>query len=108
MERSRTRDRMTTEELRRRRNGAVDDDEGELAQKGSSKKKQQQQMNGSNGAEGNGYLSPTSAAQTAGRYLRDFSRSSSPLGLIPIHRDWRFFVSLPHAASIPLTRMSPD
>jgi hypothetical protein len=95
IERSRTRDRMTAEELRRRRNGGVDDSEDSLAQKSSTKKTQQ--LNGSQHQEGNGYLSPTSAAQTAGRYLRDFSRSSSPLGLIPIHRDWRFFVSSAHS-----------
>jgi len=97
IERSRTRDRMTAEELRRRRTGAVDNSEDDASQK-SSTKRGQQQMNGAQEAEGNGYLSPTSAAQTAGRYLRDFSRSSSPLGLIPIHRDWRYFVSpsFPH------------
>ena len=43
----------------------------------------------------NGHLSPPS---TASSYWRDFSRSPSPLGLIPIHRHWRSFV---HRHEIP-------
>lgn len=39
---------------------------------------------------GNGNLSPSSAGTS---YWREFSRSPSPLGLIPIHRHWRSFVS---------------
>lgn len=39
----------------------------------------------------NGHLSPALAAS---KYWPEFSRSSSPLGLIPIHREWRSFVSL--------------
>ena len=50
-----------------------------------------------NGA--NGHLSPSSAAAGAGdSYWRSFSRSPSPLGLIPIHRHWRSFV---HRHEIP-------
>lgn len=49
---------------------------------------------GQNGAP-NGHLSPSSASST---FWRDFSRSPSPLGLIPIHRHWRFFV---HRHEIP-------
>lgn len=41
---------------------------------------------------GNGHLSPSSAGTS---YWREFSRSPSPLGLIPIHRHWRSFVSEP-------------
>ncbi|KAK1772324.1 putative phosphatidate cytidylyltransferase [Phialemonium atrogriseum] len=44
----------------------------------------------------NGYLSPTSA--TGFWSWRDFSRSPSPLGLIPIHRHWRTFV---HKHEVP-------
>jgi len=41
---------------------------------------------------GEGLLTPTSAG--LGRdYWRALSRSPSPLGLIPIHREWRTFVS---------------
>lgn len=43
----------------------------------------------------NGSLSPSSAGTS---YWRDFSRSPSPLGLIPIHRHWRSFV---HRHEIP-------
>ncbi|KAG9245772.1 phosphatidate cytidylyltransferas-like protein [Calycina marina] len=44
----------------------------------------------------NGHLSPTSAY--SGWNWRDFSRSPSPLGLIPIHRHWRSFV---HRHEVP-------
>jgi diacylglycerol kinase (CTP) len=44
----------------------------------------------------NGHLSPSSAA--TGWNWRDFSRSPSPLGLIPIHRHWRSFV---HRHEVP-------
>lgn len=46
--------------------------------------------------ETNGHLSPTSAS--SGWSWRDFSRSPSPLGLIPIHRQWRSFV---HRHEVP-------
>lgn len=45
----------------------------------------------------NEHLSPNSA-QSAGWSWRDFSRSPSPLGLIPIHRHWRTFV---HKHEVP-------
>ena len=44
----------------------------------------------------NGHLSPTSASP--GWSWRDISRSPSPLGLIPIHRQWRSFV---HRHEVP-------
>lgn len=47
--------------------------------------------------DANGHLSPNSA-QTPGWSWRDFSRSPSPLGLIPIHRHWRTFV---HKHEVP-------
>lgn len=47
--------------------------------------------------ETNGHLSPVSA-QGTGWSWRDFSRSPSPLGLIPIHRHWRTFV---HKHEVP-------
>ncbi|PSR85599.1 hypothetical protein BD289DRAFT_409275 [Coniella lustricola] len=45
----------------------------------------------------NGHLSPNTA-QLSGWSWRDFSRSPSPLGLIPIHRHWRTFV---HKHEVP-------
>ncbi|KAL9949534.1 hypothetical protein D7B24_005825 [Verticillium nonalfalfae] len=45
----------------------------------------------------NGHLAVPSAAPT-GWSWRDFSRSPSPLGLIPIHRKWRTFV---HKHEVP-------
>ena len=44
----------------------------------------------------NGHLSPASAG--TGWNWRDISRSPSPLGLIPIHRQWRSFV---HRHEVP-------
>lgn len=47
----------------------------------------------------NGHLSPNSARLVStGWSWRDFSRSPSPLGLIPIHRHWRTFV---HKHEVP-------
>jgi diacylglycerol kinase (CTP) len=43
----------------------------------------------------NGHLSPFATAEA---YLRNFSRSPSPLGLIPIHQSWRSFV---HRHEVP-------
>lgn len=56
-----------------------------------------------NASEPNGqnHLSPDSAhtsTTTGGWSWRDFSRSPSPLGLIPIHRRWRAFV---HRHEVP-------
>ncbi|KAK4140786.1 uncharacterized protein C8A04DRAFT_14613 [Dichotomopilus funicola] len=51
--------------------------------------------------EKNNHLSPPSSATTSTYYgwsWRDFSRSPSPLGLIPIHRRWRAFV---HKHEVP-------
>lgn len=52
----------------------------------------------------NGHLSPSSATTPSSSIFagtwswRDFSRSPSPLGLIPIHRHWRTFV---HKHEVP-------
>lgn len=46
--------------------------------------------------ESNGHLSPVSANK--GWSWRDISRSPSPLGLIPIHRQWRTFI---HKHEVP-------
>lgn len=49
-----------------------------------------------NGKASNGHLSPASAGTVWS--WRDISRSPSPLGLIPIHRQWRSFV---HRHEVP-------
>lgn len=49
-------------------------------------------------AEANGHLAPPTPATPLGWSWRDFSRSPSPLGLIPIHRHWRTFV---HRHEVP-------
>lgn len=48
----------------------------------------------------NGFLSPDSAYPRGfgSAYWRNLSRSPSPLGLIPIHREWRIFI---HKHEIP-------
>ena len=58
--------------------------------------------NGAPKGEANGFLSPASAyppGQGFGSsYWRNLSRSPSPFGLIPIHREWRAFV---HKHEVP-------
>jgi diacylglycerol kinase (CTP) len=51
-----------------------------------------------NGKTTNGHLSPFTAAKSTGWSWRDISRSPSPLGLIPIHRQWRVFI---HRHEVP-------
>ncbi|KAF4584410.1 phosphatidate cytidylyltransferase family protein [Ophiocordyceps camponoti-floridani] len=46
----------------------------------------------------NGHLAPPQPLTIGGWSWRDFSRSPSPLGLIPIHRHWRTFV---HKHEVP-------
>jgi diacylglycerol kinase (CTP) len=46
----------------------------------------------------NGHLAPPQPSAPTGWSWRDFSRSPSPLGLIPIHRHWRTFV---HKHEVP-------
>ena len=55
---------------------------------------------GKKGARSTDLLSPESAAPSGmgSAYWRTLSRSPSPLGLIPIHRDWRMFV---HKHEVP-------
>ncbi|KAK4154482.1 hypothetical protein C8A00DRAFT_14399 [Chaetomidium leptoderma] len=50
------------------------------------------------GDDTNGHLSPPTLSAYTGWSWRDFSRSPSPLGLIPIHRHWRTFV---HKHEVP-------
>ncbi|POR31713.1 CTP-dependent diacylglycerol kinase 1 [Tolypocladium paradoxum] len=49
-------------------------------------------------ATSNGHLAPPQLSAPSGWSWRDFSRSPSPLGLIPIHRQWRTFV---HKHEVP-------
>lgn len=64
--------------------------------KGPQEKESRTIVNGKT-AEVNGHLSPPTSAPL-GWSWRDFSRSPSPLGLIPIHRHWRNFV---HKHEVP-------
>lgn len=67
----------------------------------SRKKKPEPIPTPPNGASRSGFLSPADAYRDFGfgsSYWRNLSRSPSPLGLIPIHREWRAFV---HKHEIP-------
>lgn len=48
--------------------------------------------------EASGFLSPKSVQGYGSSYWRQLSRSPSPLGLIPIHKEWRDFI---HKHEIP-------
>ncbi|KAK7921270.1 phosphatidate cytidylyltransferase [Apiospora marii] len=54
--------------------------------------------NGAAAVTTNGHLAPPKSPATPGWSWRDFSRSPSPLGLIPIHRHFRNFV---HKHEVP-------
>ena len=90
--RARTRSRSPNSILKRRRPSGLTAANSKSGIPTSSKKKPEtQEPNGTS----NGHLSPESAASY---YWREFSRSPSPLGLIPIHRHWRSFI---HRHEIP-------
>ncbi|MCJ1282659.1 hypothetical protein MMC26_001984 [Xylographa opegraphella] len=95
--RARTRSRSPNSALKQRRPSgpkAVSSRSGIPKRSTSRSNKQMAGETVPNG-NSNGYLSPAAAASY---YWREFSRSPSPLGLIPIHRHWRSFV---HRHEIP-------
>jgi len=95
-ERSRTLDR-TDSALRRRRTSQLASPDGGLGTGGSAKSPVSEL------GPDESHLFPANAAGAASKYTRHtFSRSPSPLGLIPIHRNWRKFVSYRHARSTAL------
>ncbi|KAI9674105.1 MAG: hypothetical protein M1817_001923 [Caeruleum heppii] len=98
-QRARTRSRSPILAARRRRlSGTATKKrtkENGKATAGTGSKLNDSEPAGSNGKVENGHLSPFSASSS---YWRDFSRSPSPLGLIPIHRHWR---SVVHRHEIP-------
>ncbi|KAH0536292.1 hypothetical protein FGG08_006830 [Glutinoglossum americanum] len=83
LERSRTRSRSPVIAARRRRKSGYSVQKPTVSKKGG-------EIVVANG-KSNGHLVPP---RTISSYWRDISRSPSPLGLIPIHRHWRSFVSL--------------
>ncbi|KAG6017991.1 hypothetical protein E4U43_008003 [Claviceps pusilla] len=65
----------------------------------NEKQKQLAEKKGKAAVAQNGHLAPPPpSASSLGWSWRDFSRSPSPLGLIPIHRHWRTFV---HKHEVP-------
>lgn len=88
-ERARTLDRAAETALRRRRTSQLAS-AGDALQDGASAKT----VSSPDPDKIDGYLAPANAAGPGSKYSRHtFSRSPSPLGLIPIHRNWRKFVS---------------
>lgn len=96
LRRSRTRSRSPIESGRVAR---MTPSNSSLANKSTSKAQEQGKIV-SNGkvTTTNGHLAPPQPATPSGWSWRDFSRSPSPLGLIPIHRHWRTFV---HKHEVP-------
>ncbi|KAF2091662.1 cytidylyltransferase, partial [Saccharata proteae CBS 121410] len=64
---------------------------------GTVERKRHRKEDGLNG-DADGHLSPQSASTSNKDYWRSLSRSPSPLGLIPIHTQWRSFI---HRHEIP-------
>ncbi|KAK2593406.1 Diacylglycerol kinase [Conoideocrella luteorostrata] len=93
LRRSRTRSRSPIDS---RRVARMTPSNSSFATKSSSKQASSETA-GTNGklVTTNGHLAPP---QPSGWSWRDFSRSPSPLGLIPIHRHWRTFV---HKHEVP-------
>ncbi|KAF5128096.1 CTP-dependent diacylglycerol kinase 1 [Metarhizium anisopliae] len=69
-----------------------------LAMKPLSKEPSEKVFTNGKISTSNGHLAPPQPATPSGWSWRDFSRSPSPLGLIPIHRHWRTFV---HKHEVP-------
>lgn len=93
--RARSRSRSRDAKMRRRRmSGLSSTDSKSTGSSVASSKNNYKTDATSNGAIA-GHLSPYEAGK---QYLQRLSRSPSPLGLIPIHREWRSFVSF---VSIP-------
>lgn len=103
-ERARTLDRIADTALRRRRTSQLASP-GDALQDETESKSPPTEL----GSE-DGYLAPANAATPASKSSRHtFSRSPSPLGLIPIHRDWRRFVrSLFHSDTCLLLSLQPS
>lgn len=96
LRRSRTRSRSPIDS---RRISRMTPSNSNLATKTASKEKSEKVVtNGNKVATTNGHLAPPQPAAPSGWSWRDFSRSPSPLGLIPIHRHWRTFV---HKHEVP-------
>ncbi|KAM4059176.1 CTP-dependent diacylglycerol kinase 1 [Hirsutella rhossiliensis] len=92
LRRSRTRSRSPIDSLKLSR--MTPGNSGQVSKAPTSDRK------GANGqvAAVNGHLAPPVPPTPTGWSWRDFSRSPSPLGLIPIHRHWRTFV---HKHEVP-------
>ncbi|OAQ73234.1 phosphatidate cytidylyltransferase family protein [Pochonia chlamydosporia 170] len=95
LRRSRTRSRSPIDS---RKVSRMTPSNSNLATKSSSKDTSEKIVSNGKVATSNGHLAPPQPATPSGWSWRDFSRSPSPLGLIPIHRQWRTFV---HKHEVP-------
>lgn len=86
--RARSRSRSAEDNKRRRLSGLSSKKPSLTRPVATPKAKRKLPVDTPNGSANN-HLSPSSAVKD---YWRGFSRSPSPLGLIPIHRHWRSFV----------------
>ena len=101
---ARARSRSRSPQLERRStgrpvmNGSVTT--GSKAGDAAMRRKKAEEMNRVPDGQSNGFLSPNSAYPRGfgSAYWRNLSRSPSPLGLIPIHRDWIRFI---HKHEVP-------
>ncbi|MCJ1322036.1 hypothetical protein MMC15_007381 [Xylographa vitiligo] len=95
--RARTRSRSPKSVLKQRRLSGLKSGSSKsgISKTSTSRSEKQKTDTTPPNGDSNAYLSPAAAASY---YWREFSRSPSPLGLIPIHRQWRSFV---HRHEIP-------
>lgn len=100
LRRSRTRSRSPLGSARLNGMTAINTEKKPSAATATTTKPEAPPANGSANGKAGDHLSPSSAHTSSGGgwSWRDFSRSPSPLGLIPIHRHWRTFV---HKHEVP-------
>lgn len=100
LRRSRTRSRSPLASASARLNGMTAiNTEKKVSATTNTNKAEAPPTNGTANGKAGDHLSPSSAETSFGGWSwRDFSRSPSPLGLIPIHRHWRTFV---HKHEVP-------
>ena len=97
--RSRSRSPQMERKQMRQMNGGITTSSKAGMQPAATRRKKPEEIKAPNG-QAYGFLSPDSAYPRGmgSAYWRSLSRSPSPLGLIPIHKEWRAFI---HKHEIP-------
>jgi diacylglycerol kinase (CTP) len=87
-------------DLRMGMNGTITTSSTSAKATAPTRRKKAEELNRVPNGQVNGFLSPDSAYPKGfgSAYWRNLSRSPSPLGLIPIHREWKMFI---HKHEIP-------